>query len=174
MLQSYAAIALLSLALCTSAVDVRLFETSANCMGDDFISCTNQPAGQCCFGADLYKSCDAINPQKAIQAFSRQGGEICGVLLGGSFLCWGVSNDIASISGCKWSEPAVKKREATAQVCSGTVSYVTHVGKVIDNKSYMISMDRPEYQIYRSLNSSEDRAIYIKDHADIIKAEEME
>lgn len=38
-------LSLLALTLRTFAVDVRLYENSANCMGTNFLSCNNQPAG---------------------------------------------------------------------------------------------------------------------------------
>jgi hypothetical protein len=62
-------IGFLSLMLGITAVDIRLYEESTNCQ-DDFLSCNNQPQGQCCFGAGLYESYKATEG-KVIQAFSR-------------------------------------------------------------------------------------------------------
>jgi hypothetical protein len=109
----YVAITLLSLVLGKSASNVRLFESTANCNGG-YRACPNAGAGTCCFGGNLYESCDSRNSQRPVQPFSRQPGEICGVQLGDCSLCRGVSNEIPVISGCKWINPS--KRSAISSL----------------------------------------------------------
>lgn len=71
--------ALLPLAGSVLAVDVVLYEEPS--CGTEGTRCPNIAAGQCCFGMELFQSCQAL-PANPITAYARQGGELCGTIVG--------------------------------------------------------------------------------------------
>jgi hypothetical protein len=176
MFRAYLTIAFLWLGLGALAVDIELFKTDAHCDYDDIDFCVNVAEGACCGSLDrLYLSCQALG--RAVQAYSSRpaSGEICYYLLGGSSECWGVSNDINSISGCKWlpnrkrSTSMRTKRMGLEE--SKECVQPTHSGKRIDGKKYGIDMSRPEFEEYRNLTGVEEKNKFLVEHADIIRDE---
>ncbi|KAF2667787.1 hypothetical protein BT63DRAFT_480703 [Microthyrium microscopicum] len=161
--------AVLYLASSITAVDIRLYNEN-RCNGI-FGQCVAIDPGACCHLGDrwLGRSTRAIPQGLGIQAFSQQGGDLCGALIGGGFECWGVSNDIESISGAKWSRNRRAVKRNVVQECTGNVE-MSHVGMTIEGKDYLLGVGRYEYQVFQNLTTEEEQRIYIKTWADTIKA----
>ncbi|KEQ57499.1 uncharacterized protein M437DRAFT_70751 [Aureobasidium melanogenum CBS 110374] len=172
MSRTYLVLLFTCLVLGSLATDIDMFPDDNSCDGDDFITCENIPAGNCCYSdEELFQSCEANLPSKPIQAFALQSGDYCNILLGGSYLCWGVSDDIARISGCKWIEENTKRssHDADTQSCANSGRKPNYRGRKIGTKSYLIDMEGQGYQEYMNLTSSEDKNEFLMRKADKVR-----
>lgn len=175
----YQTLAFLSIALSAFAVDVELFKEDSRCEEDQFDFCVNIPAFSCCGTNErLYFSCQAIGA--GVQAFSgtplSDPPVICANLLGGSYECWGVSDDIERINGCWWTEGLLKRTHPAkfANALRGEDGVEecltpTHTGKYIGGKKYGIDMSRPEFAQLGNLTSVEEKDKFFIENADIVR-----
>jgi hypothetical protein len=173
----YLTITFLWIVLGTLAIDVALYKTDNSCEGDDIDFCVDIAAGACCGSLDrLYQSCEA-----GIQAYSSRPstGDICQNLLGGSFECWGISNDINAISGCSWSADSLQRirhrRRTNSQEHNGGSNATegctepTYHGRKIQGKKYGIDVSQPKFKEYENLTKEEEKNKFLIKNADIVR-----
>lgn len=182
MIAKYLNITLLWIVFGAVAIDIELYKTDNRCEGDDFDFCINVAAGSCCGSLDrLYQSCQALGA--SIEAYSSRPatGDICYYRLGGSFECWGISNDINAISGCKstpGSLQSIKRTKRTKNqehdVVSNSAEECTepsYHGRRIGGKRYGIATSRPEFEEYKNISGVEEKNEFFIKNADIVQNE---
>lgn len=156
----------------TRATDVFLYDEEA--CGTQGGSCRNQPAGKCCFGMDLYQSCEAINPRQRIVAYARQSGELCGAVVGRSDFCFS-DGGLGTISGCIWMTSGTK-RDADAELEEKGASNdtagcqaVTHFFRRYGSEVLFLPFDSDEYLHYSNMRASPMKDDYLYRHAEIVR-----
>jgi hypothetical protein len=131
-----------------------------------------------------------LNSIQGSSAYSSQSveEETCANYLGSSFECWGVSNDIAAISGCTWNDPALQatngaeltkrtkrtrrtnlwEHDDVSNATRGCVKSLYH-GKRFSGKKYLTDMGRTELKRYRNLSRVKEKNKFLINNADIVR-----
>lgn len=127
---------------------------------------------------------------QGVSAYSSQSveEETCANYLGSSFECWGVSNDIAAVSGCTWNDPALQatngaeltkrtrrtrrtklwEQNVLSNATRGCVKSLYN-GERISGKNYLTDMSRPELKRYRNFSRVEKKNKFLINNADIVR-----
>lgn len=121
----------------------------------------------------------SAHPLRLIRPDRPATGDICYYRLGGSFECWGISNDINAISGCKSTPGSLRRIKRTKctktnekDVSPNTAEECTepsYHGKRIGGKRYGIEISRPEFDEYKNIIGVEEKNKFFIENADIVQ-----